>query len=113
LGILDELADGFDDLIAKSLERVHQLAGRIPTIADAPVAVPPFDPGAAAGGKVLSATVIGLIERAVREAAAAPTLAAALEIGYQAFGAVACTAAAREGISAFEERRAPDFGITG
>lgn len=113
LGIVDELADGFDDLIARSLERVHQLAGRIPTLPDEPVAVPAFEPGAAATGKVLSSTVIDLIERTVREAAAAPTLAAALEVGYQAFGAVACTAAAREGISAFEQRRAPDFGVTG
>ena len=36
-----------------------------------------------------------------------------LETGYVAFGATACTAAAREGISAFGERRAPDFGATG
>jgi enoyl-CoA hydratase / 3-hydroxyacyl-CoA dehydrogenase len=113
LGIVAELADGFDDLLAKSLARVHELAGRIPTIADAPVALPPFESGPPAGGKVLSATVIGLIEKAVLEAAAAPTLAAALEIGYQSFGAVACTAAAREGISAFEQRRAPDFKVTG
>jgi enoyl-CoA hydratase/3-hydroxyacyl-CoA dehydrogenase len=113
LGIVTELADGFDDLLAKSLARVHELAGRIPTIDDAPVAVPPFESGPPAGGKVLSAMVVGLIEKAVREAAAAPTLAAALEIGYQSFGAVACTAAAREGISAFEQRRAPDFKVTG
>ena len=37
----------------------------------------------------------------------------ALEVGYRAFGEVACTTAAREGISAFEQRRAPDFGATG
>jgi enoyl-CoA hydratase/3-hydroxyacyl-CoA dehydrogenase len=49
----------------------------------------------------------------VRDAAVAPTLESALEVGYQAFGAVACTAAAREGITAFGERRAPDFGATG
>ena len=54
-----------------------------------------------------------LIEKAVREAAAAPTLAGALEIGYRAFGAVACTAAAREGISAFLGGRKPDFKVTG
>ncbi len=60
----------------------------------------------------LSRTTVGLIERAVREAAAAPTLAEALEIGYRAFGASACTAAAREGIAAFHERRTPDFTKT-
>ena len=46
LGIVDELADGFDDLIARAVARVHALAGRVPAIADAPVAVPPFEPGA-------------------------------------------------------------------
>jgi len=43
----------------------------------------------------------------------APSFAAALEAGYRAFGRVACTAAAREGIGAFLERRKPDFGKTG
>jgi enoyl-CoA hydratase/3-hydroxyacyl-CoA dehydrogenase len=115
LGIVAELADGYDDLIARAVARVRALAAGIPTIADAPVAVPPFEPSgeSAANSKVLSGTVIGIIERAVREAAAAPTLEAALEVGYQAFGEVACTAAAREGITAFGERRAPDFGTTG
>jgi len=115
LGIVDELADGYDDLIARAVARVHALAGRVQALADAPVAVPPFrtGPNRAADGRVLSATVIALIEGAVREAAAQPTLHAALEAGYRAFGAVACCAAAREGITAFVERRAPDFGVTG
>ena len=67
----------------------------------------------AASGMTLSTTTIGLIEKAVRDAAAAPTLAQALAVGYAAFGASACTAAAREGIAAFGERRSPDFGKTG
>ncbi|MCM2251802.1 MAG: 3-hydroxyacyl-CoA dehydrogenase NAD-binding domain-containing protein [Ramlibacter sp.] len=115
LGIVDELADGCDDLLARAVARVRALAGRLPRIGDAPVPVPPFDSGQgrAADGRVLSAAVIRIIERAVREAAAAPSLEAALEVGYRAFGEVACTAAAREGITAFGERRVPDFGATG
>jgi enoyl-CoA hydratase / 3-hydroxyacyl-CoA dehydrogenase len=115
LGILDELADGYGDLVARAVKRVHAHAGRVASIGDAPVAVPPFEAAQArtVDGRALSGTVVGLIERAVRDAAAAPSLQAALEIGYQAFGAVACTAAAREGIAAFGERRAPDFGATG
>ena len=66
-----------------------------------------------AKGEVLSAEVVGLIGEAIREAAAAPTLAEALEVGYRAFGRSACTAAAREGIGAFLERRRPDFAATG
>jgi enoyl-CoA hydratase/3-hydroxyacyl-CoA dehydrogenase len=57
--------------------------------------------------------VIRLIESAVVHAAAAHTLDAALEVGYRAFGDVACSAAAREGIDAFMTRRKPDFGATG
>ncbi len=64
-------------------------------------------------GTPLSRGVITIIERAVRDAAKAPTLASALEIGYRAFGECACTAAAREGVTAFGERRSPDFSMTG
>ncbi len=39
----------------------------------------------------------------------AANLAPALEIGHQGFGRIACSAAAREGISAFLERRRPVF----
>ncbi|HXE48481.1 MAG TPA: 3-hydroxyacyl-CoA dehydrogenase NAD-binding domain-containing protein [Ramlibacter sp.] len=113
LGIVAEVANGYDELIARAVVRVRALAGRVPAVADAPVAVPPFETSGAANGKALSGTVIGIIERAVTDAAKVPTLQAALEVGYQAFGAVACTAAAREGITAFGERRAPDFGATG
>jgi enoyl-CoA hydratase / 3-hydroxyacyl-CoA dehydrogenase len=114
LGIVDELAEGFDDLIARAVARVQALAGRVAPPAEGPVALPPFEPGGqAANGQVLSRTVIAIIERAVHEAAAAPSLDAALEAGYRAFGEVACTAAAREGITAFQQRRAADFGTTG
>jgi enoyl-CoA hydratase / 3-hydroxyacyl-CoA dehydrogenase len=115
LGIVDELADGFDDLLARAVARVHALAGRVPAPAQAPVVLPPFEPAAAQAGdkRVLSRAVIALIESAVRDAAAAPTWGAALETGYRAFGAVACTAAAREGINAFQQRRPADFSTTG
>jgi enoyl-CoA hydratase/3-hydroxyacyl-CoA dehydrogenase len=95
--------------------RVRALAGRQHAIADGAVEIPPLGAAEprAADGMALSATVIGFIEDAVREAAAAPTLEAALEAGYRAFGKSACTAAAREGIRAFGERRRPDFTATG
>jgi enoyl-CoA hydratase/3-hydroxyacyl-CoA dehydrogenase len=84
-------------------------------MADSPAAIPPLDAVAAsaADGLTLSATAIGLMEDAIRDAAAAPTLTAALEVGYRAFGRSACTAAAREGIAAFAEHRRPDFARTG
>jgi enoyl-CoA hydratase/3-hydroxyacyl-CoA dehydrogenase len=115
LGIVDALADDAPSLVDAAVARVRALAGRRQPIPDGPVALPPFadDAGQAAGGATLSRATVALIEGAVREAAAAPTLAAALEAGYRAFGASACTAAAREGIAAFHERRSPDFARTG
>jgi len=115
LGIVDALADDYRALLSSAVDRVHALAGATERIADAPVDLPGFDERVerAANGLTLSATTIGLIEQAVRDAAAAPTLTQALEVGYAAFGASACTAAAREGIAAFGERRSPDFGRTG
>ena len=110
-GIVDELADDYASLVRQAVARVHALAGRPRAGLDGPVAIAPLD--AAAGAKAYSREVVGIIEDAVRAAAAAPTLSAALEIGYAAFGRSACTAAAREGITAFGERRKPDFSRTG
>ena len=115
LGVVDALAKDSSELIALAVARVQALAQGHGRIADAPVAVPAFEPmdGKAASGMILSPTTLALLERAVQQAAEAPTLAAALEIGYLAFGDSACTAAAREGIAAFGERRAPDFARVG
>ena len=115
LGVIDALADGYDDLIAKAIAAVRAMKGVPPRIADGAVSIPAFDAAGAneGGARKLSASVIRLIETAVAQAAAAPKLDAALEVGYRAFGAVACSAAAREGIDAFMTRRKPDFGATG
>jgi enoyl-CoA hydratase/3-hydroxyacyl-CoA dehydrogenase len=111
-GIVAELADDYASLVRSAVARVHALAGGRRETLDGPVTVAPFD-AAATAAKAFSREVTGIIEDAVRAAAAAPTLAAALEIGYAAFGRSACTAAAREGIAAFGERRKPDFSRTG
>ncbi len=110
-GIVAELADDYASLIRQAVARVNALAGARHASLDGPVAIAPFD--AVDAAPALSHEVIGIIEDAVLEAARAPTLGAALEIGYQAFGRSACTAAAREGIAAFGERRRPDFSQTG
>jgi enoyl-CoA hydratase / 3-hydroxyacyl-CoA dehydrogenase len=115
LGIVDRLSDDYAALIETAVERVRALSGHIKPPADGAVAIEPPKPGdaLAANGQKLSAEVLRIVERAIVEAAAAPTFNAALEIGYRAFGASACTAAAREGIDAFLSRRAADFSRTG
>jgi enoyl-CoA hydratase/3-hydroxyacyl-CoA dehydrogenase len=115
LGVVAALAKDSAELIALAVARVQALAQGHGQIADAPVTLPAFEPmeAKAASGMALSPTTLALLERAVQQAAQAPTLAAALEIGYLAFGDSACTAAAREGIAAFGERRAPDFTAAG
>jgi len=115
LGVVDALAKDSSELITLAVARVQALAQGHGRIVDAPVALPAFEPmdGKAASGMTLSPTTLALLERAVEQAAQAPSLAAALEIGYLAFGDSACTAAAREGIAAFGERRAPDFAAVG
>ncbi|MCI4431016.1 MAG: enoyl-CoA hydratase/isomerase family protein [Burkholderiales bacterium] len=110
-GIIAELADDYPSLIRQAVARVHTLAGKRRVPLDRPVAIAPFE--AVGAAQPFSREVVGIIENAVRAAAAAPTLTAALDIGYQAFGQSACTAAAREGITAFGERRKPDFSRTG
>ncbi len=116
LGVLDGVADDVTALVAAAVARVKALsAAGVPRPAEGPIAIAPLEPidPASATGQQLSAAVIGILEEAIRAAAAAPTLARALEIGYEAFGASACTAAAKEGIASFQERRAPDFAKTG
>jgi len=114
LGVVDALADDLPGLVAAAVARVKALAGQPPPIARGAVALAPLAPIAAtaAGGQPLSREIMGILESAVRDAAKAPTLDAALEIGYRAFGASALTAAAREGIGAFQEGRKPDFTKT-
>ena len=62
-----------------------------------------------AGKQALSRESVAIIKNTIKEGAAVDTLAGALEVGYTGFGEIACTAAAKEGISAFLEKRKPEF----
>ncbi len=114
LGVVDALADDLPGLIAAAVSRVQALTSQPSGIARGAVALAPLEKiePAAASGQPLSKEIMGILENAVRDAAQAATLDAALEIGYRAFGASALTAAAREGIGAFQEGRKPDFSKT-
>jgi enoyl-CoA hydratase/3-hydroxyacyl-CoA dehydrogenase len=113
LGIVDALADGPTALLDAACARVRALAAAgLPARRDAPPALPPL-PAAVPADRVLSGAIVALMQRAVQDAARAPSWDAALEVGYRAFGEAACTAAAREGIEAFTQRRPADFSRTG
>ncbi|MCP3688324.1 MAG: 3-hydroxyacyl-CoA dehydrogenase/enoyl-CoA hydratase family protein [Gammaproteobacteria bacterium] len=115
LGIISTVKQSYDEMIQAAIERIDKLAGGFEKITAVPVEIAPLTPiePVAANGQHLSAEVIGILEQAVVAAAAAATLDEALETGYRAFGKSACTAAAREGIQAFQERRRADFSATG
>jgi len=110
-GIVRRLADDYPDLIAKAIEEVHSLQADLPRLANGKVDLPPLalpdEPMAA--GQPLSREAVAITVKTIQAAAAAAKLKDALEIGYRGFGEIACTAAAREGISAFLEKRRPVF----
>ena len=106
LGVIDELAPDIASLLIVAIARVRSMSGKVRPPPGNAVQVPPFpglDP-AAFDQNGVSSEVIDIIEAAVLNAAAAPRLDDALEIGYAAFGASACTDAARENITAFVSR---------
>ena len=112
-GIVDNLADTHATLLPAALRLVRELAQKQHAITATPVGIAPQaaaeDAPLSFNGQRLSARVSSIIHRTIIDAAAAASLDEALEVGYAAFGDSACTAAAREGIGAFMEKRKPDF----
>ena len=111
MGTVSGLASDYADLIAAAAQEVRDLAGKVEHLPDGPVEIDEVSPvdKPMAGKLPLSKEVVDIIARAIGEAARAPSLQEALEVGYKAFGQAACTEAAREGISAFLEKRNPEF----
>ena len=113
LKVIDRLAHTHEALLPDAIRRVGELAGKRHGLTDAPVSIAPppavEDEPHSFNGQRLSAAVSAVIRQAVSDSAAAASLDAALELGYAAFAESAATAAAREGISAFMEKRKPDF----
>lgn len=112
LGIISGLADDYLELIQMAVSEVNELAGKpLPRIPDEPAEIAELKPlDAPMAGKLpLSREVVGIIAQAIREAADQSSFEEALEVGYKAFGDVACTEGAKEGITAFMEKRAPEY----
>jgi enoyl-CoA hydratase/3-hydroxyacyl-CoA dehydrogenase len=111
IGMVNKIAGDFTDLIAAAIQEIDNLQGRIKRIPEGKQDIPPFDipDKPLAGGQMLSREAVSIATQTIKKAAQTEGLAEALEVGYRGFGQIACTDAAKEGISAFLERRKPNF----
>ena len=110
-GVVVEIVEDFPALIAAAVQQINTLQGNIPRIPEGKIVIPeimvPEQPQA--GSQALSKEAVSIAMKTIKAGAETETLADALEIGYKGFGEIACSDAAKEGISAFLERRRPDF----
>jgi enoyl-CoA hydratase/3-hydroxyacyl-CoA dehydrogenase len=110
-GMVAKVVDNQSELISAAIEEVNNLQGKITRIPDGKIDIPeiklPDQP--MAGKRPLSKEAVSVTAKTVNEAAAAESFADAIELGYKGFGEIACTDAAKEGISAFLEKRKPEF----
>ncbi len=111
IGMVDRIADDYSEMIREAVKAVHGLQGKIRRIPDGPVDIPEITiPEKPMAGKLpLSKEAISIIAKTIKTGAAAGSFAEALEIGYRGSAEIACTEAAKEGISAFLEKRRPEF----
>ncbi len=113
IGLVNQVASDYNDMIEKALDMVRELkrAGGPVPMTDEPVTIPPIElpDRFFSGDAPLSREAAAVAVRTIEEGARAVSLDAALEIGYQGFADIACTDAAKEGISAFLEKRRPHF----
>jgi enoyl-CoA hydratase/3-hydroxyacyl-CoA dehydrogenase len=111
IGMVKKISDDYYSMIKAAIEEVNRLQGKIERIPDGEVPIEEIPPTEKpmAGKLALSREAVSILEKTIKAGAAASTFQEALEIGYRGFGEIACTDAAKEGISAFQERRQPDF----
>ena len=111
IGMVSRIADDYPSLIAAAIDEVNRLQGKITRIVEGKIQIPDIEVPAEpkAGKQVLSKEAVSITVKTIQAGAAAESLRNALEIGYKGFGEIACSAAAKEGISAFLERRKPEF----
>jgi enoyl-CoA hydratase/3-hydroxyacyl-CoA dehydrogenase len=111
IGMVSRITDDYSEMIREAVKEVNSIQGKIKRIPDRSVDIPeitiPAQP--MSGNLMLSREAISIIIKTIKAGAAADSLADALEIGYRGFAEIACTDAAKEGISAFLENRKPEF----
>ena len=111
VGMVTQIADDYTALISAAVEAVNHLQGKEARIPDGKVEIPEFkiSEEPKSGRQALSKEAVSLTMKVVQEGAATANFNDALEIGYRGFGEIACTDAAKEGISAFLQKRPPNF----
>jgi enoyl-CoA hydratase/3-hydroxyacyl-CoA dehydrogenase len=111
MGMVTKIAGDYSELIMESVKEVKNLQGKIKRISDRSVDIPeiliPDEP--MAGKLALSKEAVSIAVKTIKDGAAADSFIEALEIGYKGFAEIACTDAAKEGISAFLEKRKPEY----
>ena len=111
VGMIRTVVDSHQDLLPEAIRLVKELSGQSYRLPEGRVPIPeivlPETPRA--GKLALSREALTTVAQTIRDAAACEDFDQALEVGYQGFGKIACLEAAREGISAFLEKRKPNF----
>jgi enoyl-CoA hydratase/3-hydroxyacyl-CoA dehydrogenase len=111
IGMVAALAGDHPSLIQAAISEVNRLQGMVAGIPEGKVKIPelviPDEPRA--GNQLLSKEAVSITAQTIQKGVSTENLDEALEVGYRGFGEIACTEAAKEGISAFLERRKPEF----
>jgi len=111
VGMVKKVADDYSDMIRAAIDEVNRLQGKVEKVSDGKASIPeaklPEQP--MAGKLALSKEAVSIVAKTIKNAAAASSFKEALEVGYKGFGEIACTEAAKEGISAFQEKRQPEY----
>ena len=111
VGMISKISDSHPALVRDAVDLALSLQGAVARIPEGKIAIPDvkLPDSLVAGNLPLSREAVALAAGTIKAAAEADTLSAALEAGYAGFAKTACTEAAREGISAFLEKRTPNF----
>jgi enoyl-CoA hydratase/3-hydroxyacyl-CoA dehydrogenase len=111
IGMVSKVVDDYYDMIQEALKEVDRLQGKVTPMPDGKVNIPPIVlPDQPMSDKLpLSREAVAIVAKTIEKGAAVVTFAEALEVGYNGFGETACTDAAKEGISAFLEKRRPEY----